>query len=206
MATTSSKSPPDAPKGQGETHNENRDATEGLTAKAADMAERASSTVKDSYYRAKGAIGDPGEAVREVSRYAQDGSETVIRTIERHPVMAFGLGALSVGLIAWASLRPSVPQWEPDYGRLRRLFRDYGGDDALKTGESALKTGQGWLQSYGSQAQDYARDGGRLLVRRTEREPLAALVGIGLAIYVLGSLLSSSSESEAPRRRSGARR
>lgn len=202
MATTTNKFPPD----QDKTHDGSSNATEGLTAKAADMAERASNTVKDSYYRAKGAIGDPGEAVREVGRYAQDGSETVIRTVQRHPVMAFGLGALSVGLIAWASMRPSGPQWEPDYGRLRRLFRDYGGDDALKTGESALKTGQDWLRSYGSPAQDYAREGGRLLIRRTEREPLAALVGIGLAVYVLGSLLSSSGESEPPRRRSSARR
>jgi hypothetical protein len=205
MATTRRKSPPDVPKGRDKTHDENSNATEGLTAKATHIAERASNTVKDSYYRAKGVIADPGEAVREVGRYAQDSSETVIRTVERHPVMAFGLGALSVGLIAWAGLRPSTPQWEPDYGRLRRLFRDYGGDDALKTGESALKTGQGWLQSYGGQAQDYARDGGRLLVRRTEREPLAALLGIGIAVYVLGSLLSSSSAPE-PRRRGNARR
>ncbi len=44
----------------------------------------------------------------------------------------------------------------------------------------------------------------RLLARRTEREPLAALLGIGIAVYVLGSLLSSgASEPEPqPRRRS----
>lgn len=205
MATTSNKFPPDVPKGWDETKDEIGNATEGLTTKAADMAARAGDTVKDGYYRAKDAIGDPGEAVREAGRYAQEGSETVIRAVERHPVVAFGLGALSVGLIAWASLRPATPQWEPDYGRVRRLFSDYGGDDALKAGESALKTGQGWLQSYGGQAQDYARDGGRLLARRTEREPLAALLGIGIAVYVLGSLLSSSSEPEPPRRRSARR-
>lgn len=205
MATTSNKFPPDVPKGGDQTQDKIGNATEGLTAKAADMAERASNTVKDGYYRAKEAIGAPGEAVREAGRYAQDSSETVIRTVERHPIVAFGLGALSVGLITWASMRPSAPQWEPGYGRMRRLFSDYGGDDALKAGESALKTGQGWLQSYGGQAQDYARGGGRLLVQRTEREPLAALLGIGIAVYVLGSLLSSSSEPEPPRRRSAKR-
>jgi hypothetical protein len=205
MATTSNKFPPDVPKGWDETADQNANAGEGLATKAADMAERAGDTVKDGYYRAKGAIGDPGEAVREVGRHAKDGSETVIRAVERHPVLAFGLGALSVSLIAWASLRPSAPQWEPDYGRLRRLLSDYGGDDALKAGESALKTGQGWLQSHGGQVQDYARDGGRLLARRTEREPLAALLGIGIAVYVLGSLLSSSSEPEPSRRRSAKR-
>lgn len=208
MATTNNKFPPEVPKDWEETHDENGNAHEGLAAKAANMAERAGDTVKDGYYRAKDAIGDPGETVREVGRYAQDGSETVIRAVERHPVVAFGLGALSVGLIAWASMRPAAPQWEPDYGRLRRLFSDYGGDDALKAGESALKTGQGWLHSYGSQAQDYARDGGRLLARRGEREPLAALLGIGIAVYVLGSLLSSSREPEPEpaRRRSNAKR
>lgn len=204
MATTGNKFPPDVPKDWDESRDEISNAAEGLAAKASDMAGRAGETVKDGYYRAKEAIGDPGETVREVGRYAQEGSETVIRSVERHPVVAFGLGALSVGLIAWAAMRPSAPQWEPDYGRLRRLFSDYGGDDALKAGESALKSGQGWLQSYGSQAQDYARDGGRLLARRTEREPLAALLGIGIAVYVLGSLLSSgASEPEPqPRRRS----
>lgn len=208
MATTGNKFPPDVPNDRDESQDENSNIAEGLAAKASTMAERAGDTVKDGYYRAKEAIGDPGDAVREVGRYAQHGSETVIRNVERHPALAFGLGALSVGLIAWAALRPSTPQWEPDYGRLRRLFSDYGGDDALKAGESALKSGQGWLQSYGSQAQDYARGGGRLLARRTEREPLAALLGIGIAVYVLGSLLSSggTSEPEPPRRRSGAKR
>ncbi|RDJ20955.1 hypothetical protein DWF00_28915 [Bosea caraganae] len=207
MATTSNKFPPDVPKDWDEAQDEIGNAAEGLTAKAADLAARAGDTVKDGYYRAKDAIGDPGEAVREAGRYAQDGSETVIRAVERHPLVAFGLGALSVGLIAWASLRPSPPQWQPDYGRLRQLFSDYGGDDALKAGESAVKTGQGWLQAHSGQAQDYARDGGRYLARRTEREPLAAIVGIGLAVYVIGSLLSSgSSEPEPPRRRSSAKR
>ena len=42
---------------------------------------------------------------------------------------------------------------------------------------------------------DYAREGGQMLMRRGEREPLAAVVGVGLALYVIGSLLSSSGSS-----------
>lgn len=207
MATTGNKLPPDVPKGSDAIQDENGNIANGVAGKAADMAERARDTVKEGYYRAKEALADPGDAMREVGRHAQDGSETVIRAVERHPVVAFGLGALSMGLIAWATSRPAQPQWQPDYGRLRRLFSDYGGDDALKAGESALKTGQNWLQSYGGQAQDYAREGGRYLAHRSEREPLAALLGIGIAVYVLGSLLSSRSEEpEPPRRRSNAKR
>lgn len=207
---TGNKFPPDVPtKGWDEAKDEIGDAADGLRAKATDAAGRATEAVKDGYYRAKESMADPAEAVREAGRYAQEGGEVVVRAVERHPIVAFGLGALSVGLIAWASLRPAAPQWEPDYGRLRRLFHDYGGDDAVKAGEGAVRDVPGWLRSYGASAQDYARDyaesGRQLLTRRAEREPLAAIVGVGLAIYVLGSLLSSaasSDEPESPRRRS----
>jgi hypothetical protein len=40
--------------------------------------------------------------------------------------------------------------------------------------------------------------GGRMLVKRAEREPMAALVGVGLAVYVIGSLLSSAYAGERP--------
>lgn len=203
----SSKFPPDMPKGWDETQDEIERAGEGLKAKASGVTE----TVKDGYYRAKSAVGEmgAGAAVRSAGHYAQEGGEAALRAVERHPLVAFGLGALSVGLIAWASMRPSTPAWQPDYPRLRRLFSDYGGDEAVKAGESALKSGESWLRSSGSVAQDYARDGGRLLAKRTEREPLAALLGVGIAIYVLGSLLSSNSSSEpvpAPARRRNAKR
>ncbi|WP_439496453.1 hypothetical protein [Bosea sp. (in: a-proteobacteria)] len=201
----SNKFPPDMPKGWDETEDEIERAGEGLKAKASGVAD----TVKDGYYRAKDAVGDmdAGEAARSAGRYAQEGGEAAMRAVERHPLVVFGLGALSVGLIAWASMRPSTPAWQPDYPRLRRLFSDYGGDDAVKAGESAWKNGESWLRSSGSVAQDYARDGGRLLAKRTEREPLAALLGVGIAIYVLGSLLSSNSEpAPTPARRRNAKR
>lgn len=203
MATIGGNSSPAAPKGRDGMHDENDNITNDEAAKAAGMAERARDTVREGYYRAKQALGEPADAMREATRHAQEGSEAVIRVVERHPVMAFGLGALSMGLIAWATLRPQAPQWQPGYGRLRQLVRDYAGDDALRAGESALKSGQSWLQSYGGQAQDYARDSGRLLAQRSEREPLAALLGIGIAVYVLGSLLYGGSREPEPARRRG---
>ena len=198
---TNNAFPPDMPKDWDEAEDETKRAGHTIRAKAADLA----GTVKDGYDRAKDAIRDvdPGEA----GRYAQEKGEVALRTIERHPVVAFGLGALSIGLIAWASLRPARPQWEPDYGRLRRLFSDYGGDDMIKAGKDSMKAGENWLQSSGNIAQDYARDGSRLLAKRTEKEPLAALLGIGIAVYVLGSLLTSSSEpAPAPARRRSTKR
>lgn len=195
---TNNAFPPDMPKDWDEAEDEAKRAGNTIRAKAADLA----GTVKEGYDRAKDAIRDvdPGEA----GHYAQEKGEVALRAIQRHPVVAFGLGALSVGLIAWASMRPARPQWEPDYGRLRRLFSDYGGDDMIKAGQDSMKAGGSWLQSSGNIAQDYARDGSRLLAKRTEKEPLAALLGIGIAVYVLGSLLTSTSEPapEPARRRS----
>ncbi|MNL61751.1 hypothetical protein D3C87_1857090 [compost metagenome] len=37
--------------------------------------------------------------------------------------------------------------------------------------------------------------GGRMLAKRAEREPMAALLGLGLAVYVIGSLLSSTASA-----------
>lgn len=198
MATTNTF-PPDMPKDWDEAADEAARATSGLRAKVADTADRATETVKDGLNRAKDALAevDPVESARE-------GGEAVLRAIERHPIVAFGLGALSVGLIAWTSLREQrTSRWDryqPDYGRLRNLFQGYG-DDAAKSGENALKTGQEWLSSHRGDARDFAEHGGRYLTARAQKEPIAALLGIGIAVYVLGSLLSSSSEpAPAPRR------
>lgn len=196
---TMNKFPPDVPKDWNEAADDVAEATSGFRAKVADTADKATETVKDGYSRAKDALAevDPIESARE-------GGEAVLRAVERHPIVAFGLGALSVGLIAWASLREqNTSRWDryqPDYGRLRGLFQSYG-DDAAKSGESALKTGQQWLNSYGGDARDYAEHGGRYITARAQKEPIAALLGVGIAVYVLGSLLSSSSEpARAPRR------
>lgn len=186
---TMNKFPPDVPRDWDEARDEVADAAGDLRAKAADTAERATETVKEGYSRAKAALTemDPIATARE-------GGEAVLEAVERHPLIAFGLGALSVGLIAWASLREQrSSQWDryqPDYGRLRNMFQSYG-NEAAKQGESALKTGQSWLDSYGSDARDYAEYGGRYIAKRAQKEPIAALLGVGIAVYVLGSLLSS---------------
>ena len=205
---TMSKFPPDVPKSWNEAQDEIGEAAESVRAKAAGLADRASESVKDGYHRAKDAITDmdPIETVRE-------GGEAVVRAVERNPLAAFGLGALSVGLIAWAALRqPAASSWEPHYGRMRRLFSDYGGDEALEAGQGALRRGKSWLgaasddaSDYADHARSYARHGGRYLARRTEKEPLAALLGVGIAVYVIGSLLTSNSEPEPARRRSSKR-
>ena len=157
---TMNKFPPDVPKDWDEARDEVENVTNGLRAKAAEAADKASETVKDSYYRTKEALTemDPVETARE-------GGEAVVRAVERHPMVAFGLGALSVGLIAWASMRSPPSRWErhePDYGRLRRLFEDYG-NEAVQAGEGALKSGEKWLRSHGDQARSYAEDGSRLI-------------------------------------------
>ncbi|AMJ61932.1 hypothetical protein [Bosea sp. PAMC 26642] len=201
---TMSKFPPDVPKDWDEASDEIENATTGLRAKAADMADKATETVKDGYSRAKDAIVemDPVETARE-------GGEAAMRAVERHPVIAFGLGALSVGLIAWSALRtPPATSWEryePEFNRLRRLFGDYG-NEAAKSSDSALKTGQQWLSSYGGDARDYAEHGSRLIANRAQKEPIAALLGVGIAVYVIGSLLTSSSEAAPARRRAPAKR
>jgi hypothetical protein len=201
---TMNKFPPDVPKDWDEAANDAADAASGIRAKVADTADRAAETVKDGYSRAKAALTemDPVETARE-------GGEAVMSAVERHPIVAFGLGALSVGLIAWASLREQrAPDWEryqPDYGRLRSLFNSYG-SDAAKSGEGALKAGQDWWNSHSGDARDYAEHGGRYIARRAQKEPIAALLGVGIAVYVLGSLLSSSSEPAPARRRTAAKR
>ena len=199
MATVN-KFPPDVPKDWDEAE----EAAGTISSKVAETADRAAETVKNGYDRAKAAWSemDPAEAARE-------GKDAVMDAVERHPIMAFGLGALSVGLIAWASLREQrAPAWEryqPDYGRLRSLFQGYG-DDAAKSGENALKAGQDWWNAYGGDARDYASQGGRYVAARARKEPVAALLGVGLAVYVIGSLLSSGSERRpAPRGRAAKR-
>jgi len=201
---TMNKFPPDVPKDWDDAADAVETATGGLRAKAAETADRAAESVKDGYSRAKAALTemDPVETVRE-------GRDAVMGAVERHPVVAFGLGALSVGLIAWASLReqraPAWDRYQPDYGRLRSLFNSYG-SDAAKSGENALKTSQDWWDAYSGDARDYAEHGGRYIAKRAQKEPIAALLGVGIAVYVLGSLLTSSSEPAQARRRPAAKR
>lgn len=209
---TMNKFPPDVPKDWDEASDEIDSATSTLRAKASNLAEKATETVRDGYERARDAVTDmdPVETAREGGRALAD-------AVERNPVVAFGLGALSVGLIAWAALRePPRTSWsryEPDYSRLRGLFSDYA-SEAASTGERALKSGEKWLRGYGGQARDYAdqargfaEDGGRMIAHRARKEPVAALLGVGIAVYVLGSLLASPSAQATPaRRRASAKR
>lgn len=200
--------PPDVPNNADEARDDAESTVRALRGKAAEMAGKASETMKDGYERAKEAWeeAEPLETARE-------GGQAAIRTVERHPLATLGIGAASIGLIAWAMLRSRpVSRWEryqPDYDRLRSLFSDYGAD-AAQTGHQALKAGSDWLNArrdvaddyaerandYAARARDYADKGGRMLARRAEREPMAALVGLGLAAYVIGSLLSSASARE----------
>ena len=220
MAITN-RFPPDVQNAADEIQDEAETTVRSLRSKAADMADKASETVKDGYERAKEAWdeADPMEAVRE-------GGDTVVRTVERHPLATLGLGAVSIGLIAWATLRsqPSS-RWErykPDYGRMRSWLNDYG-SDAADAGNRALKAGSSWLSArresaddyadrandYAARARDYADMGGRMLAKRAEREPMAVMVGLGLAVYVIGSLLTSASSAAkepAPARRRAAKR
>lgn len=216
------KFPPDVPDNAEEAQEQVESTVRALRGKAADMADKASETVKDHYERAKDAWdeADPIETVRE-------GGQAVARTVERHPLATLGLGAVSIGLIAWATLRARPEtRWEryqPDYGRVRGWLNDYG-SDAADAGSRALKAGSNWLSArrdaaddyadrandYASRAREYADMGGRMLVKRAEREPMAALVGLGLAVYVIGSLLASASTRQepapAPARRRSAKR
>lgn len=213
--------PPDVPNNAEEAREQVETTVSTLRSKAADMADKASETVKGGYERAKEAWdeADPMETVRE-------GGEAVARTVERHPLAMLGLGAVSIGLIAWATMRsPPASRWEryqPDYGRMRSWLSDYG-SDAADVGHRALKAGSSWLSArrdvaddyadrandYASRARDYADMGSRMLAKRAEREPMAALVGLGLAAYVIGSLLTSASRSAkepAPARKRSSRR
>lgn len=198
-----------------------------LRAKASEMADKAGEAVKDRYARARDAVAeaDPLETARQ-------GGQAVANAVERHPLAAFGLGALSVGLIAWAAMRSSAPasRWEryqPDYASWRDWLQDYG-SGAADAGDRALRAGGKWLHShrgdaedyadrasryaadYAAMARDYADRGGRMLAKRAEREPVAALIGAGIAVYLIGSLLTASSARAenapaAPRRRTAKR-
>ncbi|MET3890728.1 ElaB/YqjD/DUF883 family membrane-anchored ribosome-binding protein [Bosea sp. OAE506] len=209
MATMNSF-PPDVPKSIDEARDEAEDLAGTVRAKASNLAEKATETVRDGYYRAKDALTetDPVEMARESGEAVRD-------AVERHPLAAFGLGALSVGLIAWAALRPSPSRYEryqPDFGRWSRLLQGYG-SEAADTGEGLLKSGEKWLRSHSGSARDEARDyagrardyadyGSRMIAHRAEREPIAAMIGVGIAVYVIGSLIASATTSEsAPQRR-----
>lgn len=179
--------PPDVPKNADEVS----DAAAGLQAKASDIAAKATETVKEGYAKARDAISDADPVAS-----AREGGEKLMRAIENNPVLAFGIGALSMGLIAWASLRESPrssgwQSYQPDLGRVRRLFNDYTGSMSSE-GRSLARDYGAQAREYGDMARHYAEDGSRMLVHRAEKEPLAALVGIGLAVYCLGSLLSSN--------------
>lgn len=227
MASSNPSFPPDVPKDWDEARDEAGATVRSLREKAGDMADKASETVKDHYERAK-ETWDESDPVE----MAKEGGRAVVDAVERHPLAAFGLGALSVGLIAWAALRDnSSSRWDryqPDYGRWRGLLQDYG-SQAADMRDRAMKEGNKWWRAhrndadeysdraaeYASRARDYADMGGRMLAKRAEREPIAALLGVGIAVYFIGSMLSSaaasaSSSDEAPRaqtrRRGGSRR
>jgi hypothetical protein len=215
--------PPDIEKDAEEVRNEAGATVRSLRDKAGEMAGRAGEAVKDGYARAK-------EAVSEAAplETARQGGQAVAGAVERHPLAAFGLGALSVGLIAWAAMRSSAPasRWEryqPDYGRWRNWLQD-SGSGAADAGDRAWQAGGKWLRSHRQDAEDYADRasdyaarargyadlGGRMLVKRAEREPVAALIGAGIAVYLIGSLLTAASgraedTPPAPRRRTGKR-
>lgn len=189
--------PPDMPSNEDEIDR----ATGSVAARAADLANRTAETVKDGYGRAKEKLAeiDPQGALRDAGRYAQETGEAAVETVNRHPLAAFAVGALSVGLLAWA-MTPRRSSSQPDTSGWTRMLRDYG-DQALRAGRDLVGSGREQLdrgRDYASRGQDYldigrdyAREGGQMLMRRGEREPLAAVVGVGLALYVIGSLLSS---------------
>jgi ElaB/YqjD/DUF883 family membrane-anchored ribosome-binding protein len=215
MATMNSF-PPDVPKSIDEAQDDAENLAGTVRAKASNLAEKATETVRDSYHRAKDALTetDPMEMARE-------GGEAVRGAVERHPLAAFGLGALSVGLIAWAAMRDTshsrYERYQPDFGRWGRMLQGYG-SEAAESGGSLLRSGEKWLRShsggardhardYASQARDYADYGSRMIAHRAEREPIAAMIGVGLAVYVIGSLIASASASDntSSRSRSGRR-
>lgn len=193
--------PPDVPSHEDEIDR----ATGSVAARAADLANRTAETVKDGYGRAKEKLAeiDPRDTLRDAGRYAQETGEAAVETVNRHPLAAFAIGAVSVGLLAWA-MTPRRSSWQPDTSGWTRMLRDYS-DQALRAGRDLVGSGREQLdrsrdyasrgQEYLDMGRDYAREGGQMLMRRGEREPLAAVVGVGLALYVIGSLLSSSSGS-----------
>lgn len=199
--------PPDVPSSEDEI-----DRTTGsVAARAADLANRTAETVRDRYGRAKEKLAeiDPRDTLRDAGRYAQETGEAAVETVERHPLAAFAVGALSVGLIAWA-MTPRRSSWQPDTSGWSGMLRDYS-DQALRAGRDLIGNGREQLdrgrdyaargQDYLDMGRDYAREGGRMLMRRGEREPLAAVVGVGLALYVIGSLLTSGNQQQPAARR-----
>lgn len=202
--------PPDATSNEDEIDR----ATGSVAARAADLANRTAETVKDGYGRAKEKLAeiDPRDTLRDAGRYAQETGEAAVETVNRHPLAAFAVGALSVGLLAWA-MTPRRSSWQPDTSGWTGMLRNYS-DQALRAGRDVIGSGREQLdrgRDYAARGQDYldigrgyAREGGQMLMKRGEREPLAAVVGVGLALYVIGSLLSNSSAGQtqpAARRR-----
>jgi hypothetical protein len=191
-------------------------ATGSVAARAADLANRTAETVKDGYGRAKEKLAeiDPRDTLREAGRHARETGEAAVETVERHPFATFAIGALSVGLIAWA-MTPRRSSWQPDTSGWTGMLRDYS-DQALRAGRDLIGSGREQLdrgrdyaarsQDYLDMGRDYAREGGKMLMKRGEREPLAAVVGVGLALYVIGSLLSSSGGQSQPATRRRAKR
>jgi hypothetical protein len=204
--------PPDVPSSEDEIDR----ATGSVAARAADLANRTAETVKDGYGRAKEKLAeiDPRDTLREAGRHARETGEAAVETAERHPLAAFAIGALSVGLIAWA-VTPRRSSWQPDTSGWAGALRDYS-DQALRAGRDLVGSGREQFdrgRDYAARGQDYldigrgyAREGGQMLMKRGEREPLAAVVGVGLALYVIGSLLSSGSGQSQPANRRRAKR
>lgn len=209
--------PPDVPRSAGEARDEIERAANGVAERASELASRAADTVKGGYERARDKVAeiDPRESLRDAGRYVQETGEAAVETVERHPLAAFALGAVSVGLIAWAMTGRRSTRWQPDTSGWSRTLRDYG-DDALRAGRELLGTGRQQLdqgrdylargRDYVDSGRDYAREGGRMLVQRSEREPLAAVLGVGIALYVLGSLFTSGSNTPQPAKRRTAKR
>lgn len=199
--------PPDVPSSEDEIDR----ATGSVAARAADLANRTAETVKDGYGRAREKLAeiDPRDTLRDAGRYAQETGEAAVETVNRHPLAAFAVGAVSVGLLAWA-MTPRRSSWQPDTSGWTRVLRDYG-DQALRAGRDLVGNGREQLdrsrdyanrgQDYLDMGRDYAREGGQMLMKRGEREPLAAVVGVGLALYVIGSLLSSGGQEQPATRR-----
>jgi hypothetical protein len=204
--------PPDATSNEDEIDR----ATGSVAARAADLANRTAETVKDGYGRAKEKLAeiDPRDTLRDAGRYAQETGEAAVETVNRHPLAAFAVGALSVGLLAWA-MTPRRSSWQPDTSGWTGMLRNYS-DQALRAGRDLIGSGREQLdrgRDYAARGQDYldigrgyAREGGQMLMKRGEREPLAAVVGVGLALYVIGSLLSSSAGQTQPAARRRAKR
>lgn len=176
---------------------------------AAGLASRAAERIRDGYEqtREKLADMDPRDTLRDAGRYVQESGESAVETVERHPFAAFAIGALSVGLIAWSTMGRRSASWQPDTSGWSETLRDYG-DEAVRTGRSLFGNGRDQSRDYLARGRDYldsgrdyAREGGRMLLQRTEREPLAAVLGIGLALYLAGSLLSGGGSQAQPARR-----